>query len=199
METSEMKHVVLLVLLPLGVFGCAQAPVWSKQGATQSDFERDVAQCKYEAAVATASYNTGPTARSRYGAVLQGIDEGIAIGARQGELIQLCLVARGYSRQSSQEYTPRKDIIRVVDSPTFPDKERWLSTISTRSGCDANASARLKSKDGVRETFEVVCNNSGKVLTITCEFKERITERNGIPFNGEVTSNQLLNQPACWQ
>ena len=81
---------------------CSPQFVWVKEGATEAGFERDKAQCQYEAAAATANYNTGPTARGYSGAVAQGIGEGIAIGMRQAELIQLCLQAKGYSKQSIQ-------------------------------------------------------------------------------------------------
>lgn len=87
-----MKRYALVLLLA----GCAQPVVWYKDGATAQDFERDKAQCIYEINVATASYSSGPTARTNSGAIAQGIGEGMTISMRQHELYGLCMRARGY-------------------------------------------------------------------------------------------------------
>ena len=92
-------HRLTLVAL-LAIQGCA-GPTWVKPGAVQADFDRDVAQCKYEAASATASYGGGPTRRTTAGALGQGIGEGIDLGLRQRDLIMLCLQARGYTKQAA--------------------------------------------------------------------------------------------------
>ncbi len=77
--------------------GCA-SPLWTKEGATQADFNRDAAQCEYEAASATASYSQGQTARTTGGAAAQGFGEGMAIGLKKNELGRLCMTAKGYTR-----------------------------------------------------------------------------------------------------
>lgn len=108
------------LVLALTLAGCGGAPfLWVKSGATQSDFDRDMARCKYEAASSTANYNTGRTAGTLSGAMAQGIGEGMAIGSKQVELIQLCLQAQGYTKQpidngSATPYTPSATTVAVV-------------------------------------------------------------------------------------
>lgn len=97
---------VSCVVLVLAVSACAPPFMWVKEGATQSDFNRDMARCKYEAASATANYNTGRTAGTLSGAIARGIGEGMAIGSRQVELIQLCLQAQGYTKHLIQTASP---------------------------------------------------------------------------------------------
>jgi len=94
-----MDNKVLSVIFLFLLGGCGSPPVWVKPGATQADFEQDVARCRYEAAAATASYSTGPTARGLSGAMAQGFGEGLTSGMRQIELVKLCLEAKGYSQQ----------------------------------------------------------------------------------------------------
>lgn len=88
---------VALFAVPV-LAGCAHHNMmWVKDGATQADFDRDRAQCIYESAAATGSYNpSGSTARSTGGAIAQGIGDGIAIGLRRQEIAILCMQARGY-------------------------------------------------------------------------------------------------------
>jgi len=74
--------------------------------STQSDFDRDMARCNYEAASATANYNTGQTAGTLAGAIAQGIGEGLAVASRRGELVQLCLQAQGYTKRPIQSASP---------------------------------------------------------------------------------------------
>ena len=88
----------LTLAVPL-LIACAPAWEWVKAGATHQDFDRDSAQRKYEAASATASYGSTPTARSPAAAAGHGFGEGIAIALRQSELETLCLQARGYWRR----------------------------------------------------------------------------------------------------
>lgn len=97
-----MKKALIVAGSLMALTGCAPNYMWVKEGATQSEFDRDKAQCQYEASSSMANYNTGPTARGASGAAAQGIGEGIAIGMRKAELIQLCLQAKGYSKQPNR-------------------------------------------------------------------------------------------------
>lgn len=86
---------------------CAYDPlVWTHRISGAAEYDRDAAQCRYEANLATASYSTGPTARTRGGAIAQGIGEGLTRGMRQGDLMTLCMQARGWYqvRQSAFVY-----------------------------------------------------------------------------------------------
>ncbi len=89
-----MRAAILALLL----VGCAPAPLWTKSGATQADFDRDKAQCEYEAALATASYSQGNTARTAAGAAGQGFGEGMAIGMKKTELGRMCMSTKGYTQ-----------------------------------------------------------------------------------------------------
>lgn len=91
-------HKILGVCTLALLSACAANYMWVKDGATQADFDRDRAQCLYEANLATASYSTGPTARGYGNAAAQGFGEGMAMAIRQGELGVLCMQARGYSK-----------------------------------------------------------------------------------------------------
>lgn len=86
--------------IPLFLGACAIEPmVWVHPAHNDPmQFDRDRAQCEYEANLGTASYSTGPTARTRSGAIAQGLGEGLTIAMRQVELMQLCIRARGYVR-----------------------------------------------------------------------------------------------------
>ncbi len=95
--TSIQRSIASSILI-LNLVGCAPAPLWTKDGATQAHFDRDKAQCEYEAALATASYSQGQTARTAAGAAGQGFGEGIAIGLKKTELGRMCMAAKGYSQ-----------------------------------------------------------------------------------------------------
>jgi hypothetical protein len=87
-----------VIIATLALSGCATQPAYEWRHMTHSDpaqLARDKAQCDYEATSATASY--APNSRGYRTSTVAGIADAIAIGQRQGELIQLCLRARGYS------------------------------------------------------------------------------------------------------
>src|SRR5688572_28681681 len=70
---EPMRQILLLLLLT----GCAPQWQWKHPHGDQAQFNRDVAQCEYEGAQATASYSHGATARTTSGAISQGIGEGL--------------------------------------------------------------------------------------------------------------------------
>lgn len=70
---------MLLVLLLLLLSGCG-AGGYAKPGVTQEEFERDLAQCEYEAELATA-----------------GIRSGLEQGQVFNRLVVKCMFARGYT------------------------------------------------------------------------------------------------------
>lgn len=92
-----MRNILGTIALA-ALVGCAQF-TWVKDGADAADFERDKAQCVYEASLATAGAGSGSGYyRSTGQAVAAGIGEGIALGLRQLELATLCMRARGYQQ-----------------------------------------------------------------------------------------------------
>lgn len=86
---------MLIAAVCIGLAGCA-VPVYYKAGVTEAEANQELAQCQYEATLATPGYSSGRIARSRSDAIGQGIAEGIAVGMRQAELIGLCMRARSY-------------------------------------------------------------------------------------------------------
>ena len=87
METT-MKRILILAGLLLS--GCGtQTMSLQKPGISNAEFQRDTAQCEYEATV--NSYV--PIGRS--GGIAAGIEEGM----RHAQLENLCLRAKGYTLQ----------------------------------------------------------------------------------------------------
>jgi hypothetical protein len=72
----------------LALAGCAQT-VWTKPGATATDFERVKAVCDYQSEMGTPNENIG---YGTSGAIASGISEGI----RKGTLMQKCMIADGW-------------------------------------------------------------------------------------------------------
>lgn len=87
-----------LVFVIATLAGCAAPLHYVKPGITQTQADRDLAQCRYEAA-RDGNYNSGSTRRGISGAAGQGFAEGVEQAIRQGELMQLCMTARGYAAQ----------------------------------------------------------------------------------------------------
>jgi uncharacterized membrane protein len=56
-----MRVWILVVLLLLSVAGCT---VWVRPDTTENEFRRDLADCEYEATLATASLAPGPAQSS---------------------------------------------------------------------------------------------------------------------------------------
>lgn len=100
-----MKHLLkclLSGLVSLLLAACAPKAHWVKYGATQTSFDKDFAQCKYEATLATATIGTGRT----YGtsdAISQGVSAGITAGFKQVDLIKLCMQKEGYRLEPIKE------------------------------------------------------------------------------------------------
>jgi hypothetical protein len=73
--------------------GCAGPTIYAKPGVTPEQERKDFAECNFEAVKATGSapggsitYDTSTT-----------IANDLATGMRRGEIMQACLVAKGYS------------------------------------------------------------------------------------------------------
>ena len=86
-------RVAVLLALILTTSGCAQR-IYTRPGATASDFDHDKAACDYQAVAATANGGT-------YG-MNTAIGAGIAQGMKQAELEDLCLKASGWRLQSAR-------------------------------------------------------------------------------------------------
>ena len=90
-----MLSIGALTLKALGLLGllavAACGPTLYRNNTTQAEFERDKAQCEYEASAATAG-GTGMRHRTVVGAAY---DEAMT----QGRLALMCMRARGYTEQ----------------------------------------------------------------------------------------------------
>lgn len=81
--------------------------------------------------------------------------------------------------------------------PTLSQKEKWVTTMATKNGCDGAIRVNFKNNDGIREVFEAICEN--KTIEFTCEFSGPVSEAmGGIPFVA-VTGKSYQTQPACWR
>lgn len=190
MEKAGFIFALLVVLT-----GCATPTghkyMWMKNGASQADFDRDKAQCNYEAVAATASYSTGPTARTSSGAFVQGFGEGMARGIRQNELIELCLTARGYSKApvgSSAAMPPLN-----MDSET---RKKLVQLVAERNGCTSVRDVNLDKLEGAVETYKTTC--SDRTIEISCKFDGPVQIGVlGVPYVA-VTGKPYEAEPACW-
>lgn len=70
--------------------GCAPRYIWIHPSADRAQFDRDKAQCEYEAA--TATQQTDYSYRTSFG---QELDRAV----RRGEIGALCMKAKGYSQR----------------------------------------------------------------------------------------------------
>jgi hypothetical protein len=75
--------------------GCA-ATSYYNPNVSQVQAEHDLAQCQYEARVATTGAYSGNTRRGTSGAAGQGVAEGVAQVMDRSDLEHACLTARGY-------------------------------------------------------------------------------------------------------
>lgn len=94
MTLTHFKIVVIITVLAFGLLGCGAAPVYNKHGASTSQKEKDVAECRLQALTATGSAPGGSIAYTY--AASQTIANDLATGMRQAEINDLCLRSRGY-------------------------------------------------------------------------------------------------------
>jgi hypothetical protein len=96
-----MKRALMLIVVAVLLTGCAKKVWLIPPGLTQTDFERDKAQCLYEARLNTPPSGAyiPPAPKDRYGvsgAIATGFVRGLEEAARTAELFGLCMRARGY-------------------------------------------------------------------------------------------------------
>lgn len=81
-------RIIAIVGMTLALAGCgASSANWNKPGASTARTEADIAQCKYEAQLATPQSRGDPIAT------------GIADGMREVSLRNQCLEIRGYRQR----------------------------------------------------------------------------------------------------
>ncbi|AEC22282.1 hypothetical protein PT7_P046 (plasmid) [Pusillimonas sp. T7-7] len=77
-----MRSFVVIAVIVLA--GCATAPTWYKDGATQASFDADKAECQYEAIKHAGNYGTS-------------VGQGYAAAMHRDSIIMACLRHKGYS------------------------------------------------------------------------------------------------------
>ena len=93
-----MKFRITVIMCAL-LYGCAIQPqmVLKKDGASYSEEQKDMSECRFEAAKATASASS---------AVIYDLSQAIVhdqvVLQRQNQVMAMCLQARGYSYQAAQ-------------------------------------------------------------------------------------------------
>jgi hypothetical protein len=100
-------RIITVIAIALFTTGCTRTYV--KPGATVYDFERDKAQCEYEAAAATANFSNPQQTYSLGQAAGAGFGSGLAEGMKKIELMDLCLKARGWTLTTS---SPRTEFVQ---------------------------------------------------------------------------------------
>jgi hypothetical protein len=86
----------LRIFAVVALTGCANTQYYNPN-VSDAEAQRDLAQCQYEAKLATSNYSTGSTRAGMSGAAGQGFAEGIGQSLEQRDLVRSCLTARGYS------------------------------------------------------------------------------------------------------
>ena len=186
-----MRYVIALIA-SFAVTGCIAPPDWYKDGATVQEFERDRAQCVYEANAATAGYSQGQTARTQSGAIAQGFGEGLTMALRQRELAILCMRAKGYIdvpagtarpapvvARPPEKLTPEPVTIYRTEGVNYGDPESLkppsvgamsfeVERIARDEKCHDSPQARLVASGPGFETYSVVCSGSD-ALSLRCE------------------------------
>lgn len=89
--------ITLAIMTVLALSGCSPGQHrWEKSAVPQSQSQKDLAICTYQAESATATLGTGGHPKSTSDAIGNGIADGIESGMEQSELISRCMQAQGY-------------------------------------------------------------------------------------------------------
>lgn len=170
--------------LALTLTACASPFVWVKAGASEADFDRDMARCKYEAASATANYSTGRTAGTMSGAIAQGLGEGMAIGSRRAELIQLCLQAQGYTKRPISNGSP----------PTYQQQSTAVAVVQPVQPVSTETGAPVVIKDSeAAKVVQVLSDNGFPLVGDPVRFKQK----GNLTFYEARGSGNRLTQVVC--
>ena len=131
-----MKEIVLVLLAMVMLSGCVNKVWMIPEGRTQMDFERDKAQCMYEARIYTppSSAYVPPAPRDRYGisgAIATGLAQGIEEGVRIANLFGICMRARGYYLVDKPQPIPVSDVSPQDIAPPLNEPESRPESVNT--------------------------------------------------------------------
>lgn len=110
-----MRNAASAVIVTLLLTACAFEPlVWTHPNYGLAEYDRDSAQCRYEARHATESYTTVYTAR---GAAALGLSEGTAAALHEGEVVSLCMRARGWYQVRTSAFVYKQPPVPLPSDP----------------------------------------------------------------------------------
>ena len=158
-----MKKLLLLTMVLGLLIGCANKVWMLPEGATQMDFQRDKAQCLYEARIYThpsrAYVPPPPAHHDRYGLAiaLGGLATAIARGAEEGTnmalLFNACMNARGYflvDKPQPQPPLPQAPTNRGYEGSSYrkEEVERQRKLYSPEGEPQATAAPQTQQNQG---------------------------------------------------
>jgi hypothetical protein len=91
MNRRPLRLAVIFMLIVITFAGCAPTTYWTRANFNEYQWNRDLAQCRYESSAYTPNEYRGP-------GMANAIAAGMSQGMRQNDLLALCLQARGYYR-----------------------------------------------------------------------------------------------------
>jgi len=118
-----------ILMVALISMGCAKK-MFVKPGGTNDGFQRDLAQCQYEAEVAIASYGNSDVPPTMSNAIASGIFGGIEMGTRKNKLIQMCLGTKGWT-----EHTGSVPVSQDKSGCPYPDDHKGMSYYDSDERC----------------------------------------------------------------
>jgi hypothetical protein len=156
--------------------------MWVRDNTTQADYSRDMAQCQDKATATIIDYSSGQQYRTtdQLAGVITG--EWITVAMNRPELIRLCMVARGYTAQSGDQYhaAAQPTVYPASTTPTKPaaypasttpttlpleSKYMLLAEKFVKDYCPQPV-ATMQSKEPNNEIFTIYCPDG--VMNVRC-------------------------------
>lgn len=93
------KRLSCLVLVLMTLTACASGnKQWVKDDTPRSEVDQALAECKYQAEVATVGIGSHSHPKAWTDAIGDGIGDGIVRAMDENDLIESCMTAKGYER-----------------------------------------------------------------------------------------------------
>lgn len=158
-----MRKVMGIVLMAMVLIGCTNKVWMLPDGTAQIDFERDKAQCLYEARIYTprsqAFVPPPPARHDRYGlavglgALATGIARGLEEGTNTAMLFNACMNARGYflvDKPQPPPPLPQATTNRGYEGSSYrkEEVERQIKLYSPEREAEASAASQTRKSQG---------------------------------------------------
>jgi hypothetical protein len=90
----------LLLFTVVGLAACTTSvKTWTRPDTTQGANDHDLADCKFQAKKATASYSSTPPSNSKTDGMGTAVGDGVVIAEKQIDLTNDCMRLKGYQGQ----------------------------------------------------------------------------------------------------